>query len=98
MKIGQEVYTVNAKTNQVDTWTFNGSIRTVQRCAAVVAVRAEEGKAEEQRPSLALRRMGKEDTLWHLAKTHRTTVEAIEKANESSWEEGEFLLIPKARV
>ena len=28
MKIGQEVYTVNAKTNQVDTWTFNGSIRT----------------------------------------------------------------------
>jgi len=77
---------------------FTGSIRTVQRCAAVVAVRAEEGKSEEQRPSLALRRMGKEDTLWHLAKTHRTTVEAIEKANESSWEEGEFLLIPKARV
>ena len=29
MKIGQEVYTVNAKTNQVDTWTFNGSIRTM---------------------------------------------------------------------
>ena len=28
MKIGQEVYTVNAKTNHVDTWTFNGSMRT----------------------------------------------------------------------
>lgn len=28
MKIGQEVYTVNAKTNKVDTWTYNGALPT----------------------------------------------------------------------
>ena len=28
MKIGQEVYTVNAKNNMVDRWHFYGSIRT----------------------------------------------------------------------
>ena len=28
MKIGQEVYTVNAKTNEVDTWLFNGALRS----------------------------------------------------------------------
>lgn len=28
MNIGQKVYTVNAETNTVDTWTYNGTIRT----------------------------------------------------------------------
>lgn len=28
LKIGQEVYTINAKTNEVDTWKYYGSIRT----------------------------------------------------------------------
>lgn len=28
MKNGDTVYTVNAKTNKVDTWTYNGVMRT----------------------------------------------------------------------
>lgn len=28
MKVGDRVYTINALTNQVDTWTFNGEILT----------------------------------------------------------------------
>ena len=27
MKLGQVVYTINAKTNQLDTWLFNGTIQ-----------------------------------------------------------------------
>ena len=38
------------------------------------------------------------DTLWQLAKSHRTAVEAIEKANGAGLEKGSFLLIPKART
>ena len=28
IQIGQEVYTVNNKTNEVDAWTYNGTLRT----------------------------------------------------------------------
>lgn len=28
MKIGDKVYTVNNKTNEVDSWTYNGMLRT----------------------------------------------------------------------
>lgn len=77
---------------------FSASRRSLQRRAAVVGVTTEAAENEKEQPSVAVRRMEKEDTLWHLAKTHRTTVEAIEKANGGSVEEGAFLLIPKART
>ena len=28
MKVGDTVYTVNAKTNKVDSWIYNGTLRT----------------------------------------------------------------------
>ncbi len=72
--------------------------RVLRKVGTVTGVKAEALKEEKERPSVALRRMEEGDTLWQLAKSHRTTVEAIEKANGGSMEKGSFLLIPKART
>ncbi len=79
---------------------FTACLRSLRRQAVVVGVNteSESGEKESEAPSVAVRRMGKGDTLWQLAKTHRTTVEAIEKANGAIVEEGALLLIPKARA
>lgn len=34
MEIGQTVYTINAKTNKVDEWTYNGVMRTPKELLA----------------------------------------------------------------
>ena len=50
-------------------------------------------------PSLVLRRIGSEESLWDLAKKHRTTCKAILEINELQDEaqisQGRLLLIPK---
>ena len=62
---------------------------------------AEEGADQEERPSLVLRKLGSEETLWSVAKQYRTTSAAILAVN--ALEEGaavptdRMLLIPKAR-
>jgi len=65
------------------------------------AAAAEEGADQEERPSLVLRKLGSEETLWSVAKQYRTTSAAILAVN--ALEEGaavptdRMLLIPKAR-
>ena len=61
----------------------------------------EEQQEKETRPSLVLRKLGPEETLWSVAKQYRTTCQGILAVN--GLEEGEpvgaeqLLLIPKAR-
>lgn len=66
----------------------------------VVSAERQTEAAEEEMPSLVLRRMASEETLWDLAKQYRTDEAAIRSANQL--EEGEaiperMLLIPKVR-
>ena len=77
---------------------FSFTHRCLQRMGAVVGVKTSPLKEEKARPSVAVRRVEEGDTLWQLAKSHRTAVEAIEKANGAGLEKGSFLLIPKART
>lgn len=53
----------------------------------------EKKERSPDRPSLILRKAG-EDSLWNIAKSCGSTVEAIEKANGGKTETGDFLLIP----
>ncbi|MBR4869616.1 MAG: LysM peptidoglycan-binding domain-containing protein, partial [Oscillospiraceae bacterium] len=60
--------------------------RLLRHVGAVVGVKTSPLQEEKERPSVAVRRVEEGDTLWQLAKTHRTAVEAIEKANGGSME------------
>ncbi len=65
--------------------------------AAVSAVELSQPPQEEQ-PSLVLRRMAAGETLWEIAKQHRSDEEAIRSANELGQERPEgLLLIPRIR-
>ena len=60
----------------------------------------EETEPDENRPTLILRSVGDEKSLWDIAKAYGTTMEEIRQANEL--EEGALpgntmLLIPRAR-
>ncbi|MBQ5799401.1 MAG: LysM peptidoglycan-binding domain-containing protein, partial [Oscillospiraceae bacterium] len=57
--------------------------------------------SEEKMPSIVLKRMQKEDSLWEIAKAYLTTADEILAANEctdeSQLKDGQMLLIPKKR-
>ena len=55
-----------------------------------------EAEPERDRPGLIIRRPAARETLWDTAKQYRTTMAAIEKANDLSGEPGPdtLLLIP----
>ena len=61
----------------------------------------EEGERPGEMPSLILRKIGREETLWAVAKQYRTTCRAILDVNEIADEEhiplDRLLLIPRAR-
>ncbi|MCI2058859.1 MAG: DUF3794 domain-containing protein [Oscillibacter sp.] len=78
------------------------STRKKRVCIASVKVSADTPKDLSGAPSLVLRALGKEETLWALAKQYNTTMSAILTANGLE-SEGEIppeklLLIPRRRV
>lgn len=75
----------------LDTWSYSGSGIPMVRGLELGEAEPPEGN----RPSMILRRCGAAP-LWELAKTNRSTVEAIRAANglEGEPEDGRFLLIP----
>lgn len=71
-------------------------------CVCLTALSAEESSAPAaEAPSLVLRALGGEESLWDVAKQYRTTIEEILSANELSGsaavEAGQMLLIPRKR-
>ena len=72
------------------------------QCDCLVSLSAEEpNHADGGAPSLVLRALRKDETLWNVAKQYRTTVEEILSANELADgalpEIGRMLLIPRKR-
>lgn len=81
---------------------IRGELRRTQQLPCLHSLRAQPRAAEEDPvPSLLLRERGGQ-SLWQLAKTCRTTVEEILRANELASEEEapahELLLIPRKRA
>ena len=71
-------------------------------CIASAELNPMEAKDWSNVPSLVLRRVGKQESIWDLAKTHRTTIAAILAANQAEKEsdlpqEG-LILIPRKRA
>ena len=74
----------------------HGRVRNL--CAIHLDEEAQDPSAKQ--PSIVLRRMGKEERLWEIAKCYYTTSEEIIQANDLSGEQaavGQFLLIPRKR-
>ena len=71
------------------------------QCTCLTALRAEPRETGTGAPSLVLRAVTGEETLWDIAKQYRTTVEDIFAANEMSdsaaLTPGQMLLIPRKR-
>ena len=71
------------------------------RYLCVAGGETDEGEGRESGPSLILRKVGAEESLWSVAKQYRTTRDAIlevnEIAEESQLPHDRLLLIPRAR-
>lgn len=68
-----------------------------QELRAIVGGSLQPSRWSEERPSLILRRVQPEESLWSIAKSNRTTVQRLMEANELSTDvppEGQMLLIP----
>ena len=67
---------------------------------SVVSVQAEKETEERRRPSLVLRRPKHGESLWDIAKAHRSSEEAIRKLNHMEGEElpEGMMLIPAVRT
>jgi LysM repeat protein len=78
------------------------STRKKRVCLTSVKIASETPKDLSGAPSLVLRSMGKDETLWSLAKDHNTTSTAILAANgledEASIPQNKLLLIPRKRA
>lgn len=80
---GQVVFNVaNGDSETVDV------LRSVSLC---------ESQAEQKCPSLVLRRMSPQETLWDIAKQYQTDMDAIVAANPEGIDSNRLLLIPKIR-
>ena len=83
---------------------FQAQVTTRKKkvCLAAVKVASETPKDLSKAPSLVLRGLGKEETLWMLAKRYNTTMADILAANsleaETDIQRGKLLLIPKKRA
>lgn len=69
-------------------------------CLSAFSLDTEETLRSEHQPSVVLRQVTGEETLWDIAKAYLTTCEEIRQANgleKESVEEGRLLLIPKKR-
>ncbi len=70
-------------------------------CSCLAGLSVEEGGSKSGVPSLVLRALRGEESLWDIAKEYRTTAEEILSANEltdsSVIEAGQMLLIPRKR-
>lgn len=70
-------------------------------CIRKVQLDEEHPKDLRDQPSVVVRRCGEGDSLWDLARTHNTTMEAIEKANPDAGKESlrnKLLLIPRVKA
>ncbi len=80
---------------------FSCTVTRLQRLRCLSAFTLEEDAEEEQeRPSIVLRKLGAEESLWDAAKACRTTLAEIEQANDLGEEgaaAGRMLLIPRGR-
>ncbi len=82
---------------------FDFTTRSTQRVSTVFGVRVNNAVAKEaaDRPSVVLRQLQPDDTLWSIAKRHNTTVEDLLTANglddTQVPEAGHMLLIPRKR-
>lgn len=63
-------------------------------------VSVEEAESTQERPSIVLRAIGREESLWDVAKHYGTTIQDIRRANELEEDQpcsGQLLLIPRKR-
>ena len=83
---------------------FQAQVTTRKKrvCLSAVKVASDTPKDLSKAPSLVLRGLGKEETLWMLAKRYNTTTAGILAANgleaEADIPRGKLLLIPKKRA
>lgn len=79
---------------------FSYLVTRQQRLRCLSAFTLEEAQEEAEGPSIVLRKLGPEESLWDVAKACRTTVSEIEQANDLAGEgaaAGQMLLIPRRR-
>jgi len=78
------------------TLEFRAQVTRQRQRASIASAQMEEADLSAL-PSLVLRSLGAEETLWDLAKRYRTTAQAIQTANhltQPEVEAGRLLLIP----
>ncbi len=75
--------------------------RRTERLCVSAGERRETEETGEAQPSLILRKLGADETLWAVAKQYRTTAQAILSVNgaedEAQLSRDRLLLIPRAR-
>ena len=76
--------------------------RVKKVCVSTAKLDTETAKDTSGAPSLVLRCIGRQESVWELAKKHNTTISAILSANQLEEEESipqdQLLLIPRKRA